>query len=218
MDAFSTYIMLDLDNVSIICVDTVDATRALKSLDVSCANIRFKECILFTHLHDLDVLPYKNILDKVKIIYIDQIDKVGYSEFIIKELYKHISGDFCLIVQHDGYVIDHLMWRDEFLSVDYIGAPWPPEWGYRNRVGNGGFSLRSKNIMMQAVECLRSEIPDWSLQRQNEDYLISNTFYEELLKAGMRFADVELASWFSNEYPIPEMKVRTFGIHDVWFQ
>jgi hypothetical protein len=162
-------------------------------------------------------LPYKNILDKIKIIYIDKIDKIGYSDFIIKDLYKHASGDFCLIVQHDGYVIDHLMWRDEFLSVDYIGAPWPPEWGYKNRVGNGGFSLRSKRFMEHSALILGDfdfRDPTYFL---NEDFLLTNCCYEKLSALGMQFADVELASWFSNEYPIPEMKDRTFGVHDVWF-
>ena len=215
--------MLNLDNVSIVCVDTLDSTRALKSLDISCANIKFKECILFTHLHDLDIMPFKNVLDKIRIIYIDKIDKIGYSEFIIKELYKYVTGDFCLIVQHDGYVIDHLMWRDEFLSIDYIGAPWPPEWGFRNRVGNGGFSLRSKKLLRYTAAFLkdfdfRAEFSANRPQYTNEDYLISNVYYEGLLRYGVKFADVELASWFSNEYPIPEMKNRTFGIHDVWFQ
>lgn len=215
--------MLNLDNISVVCVDTLDSTRALKSLDISCANIKFKECILFTHLHDIDILPFKNIQDKIKIVYIDKIDKIGYSEFLIKELYRHVSGDFCLIVQHDGYVVDHLMWRDEFLSFDYIGAPWPPEWGFRNRVGNGGFSLRSKKLLRYTAAFLkdfdfRAEFSTVCPQYTNEDYLISNVYYDGLLRYGVKFAGVELASWFSNEYPIPEMKDRTFGIHDVWFQ
>jgi len=216
--------MLNLDSTSVVCVDTVNAERALKSLDVSCANIKFKECILFTHLHDFDILPFKNILDQIKIIYVQKMDKIGYSEFIIKELYKYVTGDHCLIVQHDGYVIDHLMWRDEFLTVDYIGAPWPPEWGFKNRVGNGGFSLRSKRFMEHSVQILgdfdfRS---NYTLRDRpyllNEDYLITNCCYERLSELGMRFADVELASWFSNVYPVPEMKDRTFGVHDIWFQ
>ena len=206
-----------LENVSIVCVDTVNAERALKSLDISCAHISFKECILFTHLHDFDTSPFKNILDKIKIIYVEKMDKTGYSEFVIKELHKYIAGDHCLIVQHDGYVIDHLMWRDEFLSVDYIGAPWPPEWGYKNRVGNGGFSLRSKKFMEYSALIL-GNLNFRAEYFLNEDFLVTNCCYESLLELGMRFADVELASWFSNEYPVPEMKDRTFGVHDVWFQ
>jgi len=207
-----------LENVSIVCVDTVNAERALKSLDVSCANIEFKECILFTHLHDFDILPFKNILGKIKVVYVEKMDRTGYSEFIIKELPKYVAGDYCLIVQHDGYVIDHLMWRDEFLTVDYIGAPWPPEWGFRNRVGNGGFSLRSKRFMEHSALILADfdfRDPTYFL---NEDFLLTNCYYDKLSELGMRFADVELASWFSNEYPVPEMKDRTFGVHDIWFQ
>jgi len=207
-----------LENVSIVCVDTVNAERALKSLDVSSSNIEFKECILFTHLHDFDILPFRNILDKIKVVYVEKMDKTGYSEFIIKELHKYVAGDHCLIVQHDGYVIDHLMWRDEFLTVDYIGAPWPPEWGFKNRVGNGGFSLRSKKFMEHSASILGEfdfREPTYFL---NEDFLLTNCYFDKLSELGMRFADVELASWFSNEYPVPEMKDRTFGVHDIWFR
>lgn len=209
--------MINLDNTSIVCVDTVNAERALKSLDISCSNITFKECILFTHLHDFDTSPFKNILDNIKIVYVEKMDKTGYSEFVIKRLHKYVTGDHCLIVQHDGYVIDHLMWRSEFLSVDYIGAPWPPEWGYKNRVGNGGFSLRSKKFMEYSAQIL-GDLDFRGDHFLNEDYLVTNCCYESLIELGMRFADVELASWFSNEYPVPEMKDRTFGVHDVWFQ
>ena len=103
------------------------------------------------------------------------------------------------------------------MSVDYIGAPWPPEWGYKNRVGNGGFSLRSKKFMEYSAQIL-GDLDFRGDHFLNEDYLVTNCCYESLLELGMRFADVELASWFSNEYPVPEMKDRTFGVHDVWFQ
>ena len=30
-----------------------------------------------------------------------------------------------LIVQDDGFIINKNLWDEEFLSYDYIGAPWP---------------------------------------------------------------------------------------------
>jgi len=216
--------MLELNNVSIVCIDTADAMRALKALDDSCANISFKECMLFTSRQDFDVLQFRNIIDKIRIVYIEKLDKVGYSEFVVKKLVDYVNGDFCLIVQHDGFVVDHTIWRDDFLGVDYVGAPWPSEWGYMNRVGNGGFSLRSKKLLEFCALAFkdfdfRAELPIGVLRDfYNEDFLICVVFYEKLLELGIRFADVELASWFSSEYPVPEMKHRTFGVHDVWFR
>ena len=40
---------------------------------------------------------------------------------------------------------------ENFIEYDYIGAPWEnSQHGYY--VGNGGFSLRNKNLMIQILE------------------------------------------------------------------
>ena len=63
-------------------------------------------------------------------------------------LKKYIDTDFCLIIQGDGFVIHPENWTDEFLKYDYIGAPWRNLAHYSFiRVGNGGFSLRSKKLL-----------------------------------------------------------------------
>jgi hypothetical protein len=51
-----------------------------------------------------------------------------------------------LLVQWDGYVCNPDAWDPAFLDCDYIGA----KWFWHNdamRVGNGGFSLRSRRLL-----------------------------------------------------------------------
>lgn len=80
----------------------------------------------------------------------------GYQRFMIEELNAYVETGHCLVVQADGFICDPSRWRDQFLGYDYIGAPWPEciadydGWVVRldrNRVGNGGFSLRSKKLL-----------------------------------------------------------------------
>ncbi len=83
---------------------------------------------------------------------------MGYSKFMLQDLYKFVDTKFCLVIQSDGFVINPNLWTNQFLEYDYIGAPWPNEISVynasinkidlaKNRVGNGGFSLRSKRLL-----------------------------------------------------------------------
>ena len=76
-----------------------------------------------------------------------------YSRFVLHNLADHIDTDHVLVVQWDGFVRDGRCWQDEFLAYDYIGAVWPQfedDW----KVGNGGFSLRSKKLL-EATRLIR---------------------------------------------------------------
>jgi hypothetical protein len=70
---------------------------------------------------------------------------------MLNELYRYIDTEFMLIVQHDGYLIEHnkfLNLYSELINYDYVGAPWlvnHPAMKLPNgthKVGNGGFSFR----------------------------------------------------------------------------
>ena len=52
-----------------------------------------------------------------------------------------------LIIQHDGFILNHKAWDNEFLNYDYIGAPVYWMGNKLIEVGNGGFSLRSKKLL-----------------------------------------------------------------------
>ena len=51
-----------------------------------------------------------------------------------------------LLIQWDGYVVNPEAWDPAFLGCDYLGAKW--YWHDDGmRVGNGGFSLRSRRLL-----------------------------------------------------------------------
>lgn len=107
-----------------------------------------------------------------------------------------------LMVQWDSWVVDSSYWTDEFLEYDYIGAPWGTL--AKHRVGNGGFSLRSKRLLQ------------WLANRQlprshPEDNVICWELHDEIEAAGMKFAPLSLAHRFSIER-VPEYN-ESFGFH-----
>lgn len=139
-----------------------------------------------------------------------------YSRYVLFELTKHVDTPFALLVQHDGYVTNPEMWTDEFLEYDYIGAPWPPETHYTPRgtevrVGNGGFSLRSKKLL-GAFNELRLKFTDNGTGFFHEDGQICNYYRKTLEDYGIKFAPVELAARFSTELQVPET-TKSFGKH-----
>jgi len=128
----------------------------------------------------------------------------AYSKFILQELYKQVYTDFVLIVQWDGYIINPDAWNDQFLEYDYIGAVW--HWHEEGkRVGNGGFSLRSR------VLCELTASPKFAYTNENEDDQICHANKEFLESQGMKFAPEELARYFSFERELSNIK--TFGFH-----
>ncbi len=129
----------------------------------------------------------------------------AYNYFCIKELDKYFDTTHCLLIQHDGYVLDAEQWDDEFLKYDYIGARWL-DLGSKYNVGNGGFSTRSKSLqhILATDENIITTCP--------EDVAICKVYGQYLMdKYGIKFATEEIADKFSFELNQPLSK--TFGFH-----
>jgi hypothetical protein len=133
-----------------------------------------------------------------------------YSHFVAKTLVAHIHTSHVLLVQWDGYIVNPSAWAEEFLQYDYIGAPW----GFHKdsyRVGNGGFSLRSKRLL----EALRD--PEIT-ETDPEDVAICRK-YRPLLEQryGIRFAPEAVAERFSFESTMPRNVPFGFhALHNMW--
>lgn len=149
---------------------------------------------------------------------LDTLDK--YSQAILYDLWKHVDTKFALVIQADGYVLRPHLWTGEFLNYDYIGAPWPlptDDISYRDgrgdivRVGNGGFSLRSKKLLRALVD-LNLPFTDKGTGYFNEDGVLCCYYRNELEDYGIKFAPIKLAARFSTELTIPET-VESFGGH-----
>jgi hypothetical protein len=206
--------MLNLKDITLIAATGVKVGETLKALKFSSTHINFKEVKLITNQKVTDS-EIECVIDKT----IDFSSRKQYSKFIVYDLHKFIKTKFCLIVQWDGFVINSEAWTDEFLSYDYIGAPWPlptKQNQFRDHidrislVGNGGFSLRTKKLLELASKLNLA----WKPDRQglwNEDlwFCCSNKHVYE--QHGFKFAPVELAKRFSFELEASE--VPTFGFH-----
>jgi len=192
---------INLDNVTICAVDSINPSLAARAIEKSSESINFASKILFTD---------SSIIGNFQTITIPKISsKDEYSRFLIKDLNQFIQTEFVLIVQWDGYVICPQCWTNEFLNYDYIGAKWP--WydeGFN--MGNGGFSLRSKKLLNSINTEKFIFIPnineDELICRINREYLQNNE--------AIKFSSLENADKFSYERSLPESF--TFGFHGLF--
>jgi tetratricopeptide (TPR) repeat protein len=135
----------------------------------------------------------------------------AYSAFVLHALADHIESEFVLIIQWDGYVVNPAAWNDEFLQHDYIGAVWG-HLADTFRVGNGGFSLRSRKLLSA---CRRIALEGETL---NEDELVCRK-HRPLLERefGIRFAPENIAERFSFELTYPGALAFGFhGLFNIW--
>lgn len=215
--------MLDLKDVTLICVTSVKIDESIKSILHSSKNINFYDIKLVTH-------EKINVDSKIKVEKCRKLTSIeAYSYYIIYDLYKHVSSEFCLIVQHDGFVINPNLWTDDFYQYDYIGAPWPytdlcyldPE-NNHIRVGNGGFSLRSKKLLntpnIEHIPFSSTMFGNYYKHlnhfSMNEDNIICVHNHKLFKNHGNIFSPFEVALKFSKEKILEENKyIKTFGCH-----
>lgn len=194
--------MLELPMITLCCLTNRDFEGHKKALDKSCEGINF---------------------GGVKLIWDEKITSIDeWNRKIIYELWNYVDTEFALLIHADGYVINPLLWRDDFLDYDYVGAPWPlpqDEYSYRTeqgelvRVGNS-VSLRSRHILR-----LPSELGlEWKSYygNTNEDGFLCVHQRKVLMGRGIKFAPLEVAVHFSKEHEIEENKgISTFAFHTV---
>jgi len=186
--------------VTIVIIDTLNPILARKAIELTAAAIPYDTTALT--FGDKPIIAGET---RIPILPLSGID--DYNELCLRGLWPYIETDHFVIVQYDGFATNAHVWSDDFLTVDYIGAPWP--WIEENhRVGNGGFSLRSKKLLT----ALRD--PNINVEAGNEDVVICRTnrrYLEE--KYNIKFATTDLASTFSYEHgPHKE----SFGMHGIW--
>jgi len=177
--------------------------------------------LLFSHLE-----PSWPV-DGVAWVPIEPITSRGqFSDWVVCHLADYIETSHVLMCHEDGFAVNLEHWTDEFLEYDFVGAPWPLSWfSPEHRVGNGGFSLRSKRLL-HYLQCNRDRL--WGLSGQyrpehqpNEDLHFCVHRRTELESVGFRWPSVELAAQFSMEWPIPERPHevgQSFGWHGRQFQ
>jgi Flp pilus assembly protein TadD len=194
----------DLAGVTLACVDTVNHALALRALALSQRGLRFARTVLLTDAVPADVETPAGI-DVESIAPLASRD--DYSRFVLKSLVRHVDTDHVLLIQWDGYVVNPAAFDPAFLECDYVGAKW--YWFDDGmRVGNGGFSLRSRKLL-KALEDSRIELAE------AEDITIGRA-YRPLLERefGIRYASEALADRFAFEAAYPAGL--PFGFHGLY--
>lgn len=205
--------MISLKEVTLVCFDTRNLEAAINSMARSMSHINFSESIFFTNqeLCSKEFVSYTKDLG-IRVVFVNDVKSITqYSLFILEKLDSYINTNFCLVTQWDSWVINSKSWDMDFLNYDYIGAIWPDY--IENKVGNGGFSLRSKRLLKSTREILETN-SDFSIPLIEDDFICreKRKIFEE--KYQLKFPDVELANKFSVERNgIP---IGSFGFHGMF--
>jgi len=212
--------MIKINDVTLCIADTKNPDRAIKVLLHCQKEIIFGDVRLFTNRLPATAAIEDYRMRNVKITPIENLDWQSYSNFILRDLHRFLKTSHVLICQTDGFILNPNRWQAEFLNYDYIGAKWRKEhlqgcnWihesvkreGNLNTVGNGGFSLRSKKLLVEAAECPHAcDGP--------EDAYLCNNYYKYFVSKGIKFAPEHVADLFSKEQNESLSYNKVFGFH-----
>jgi len=120
---------------------------------------------------------YKNRISLVN-LYVDNLNQQTYSHLLVNKniIYDHIDTDMFLVFQTDSIILkENAHMINDYLNYDYVGSPWlicnyePTK--RCDFIGNGGFSLRNKQKMLEIIE----KIP---YNDEYEDLYFATTYYD----------------------------------------
>lgn len=139
----------------------------------------------------------------------------GYSTLMLQVGFYQafLEYDYILLYQLDAFVFYDRLEHFCGLGYDYIGAPWPYQWGRKViggttiilRVGNGGFCLRSPKACHRLLLEHPERLEGW---KEPEDAFFAYWGVQE--GSGFRTAPLSVAREFSMEFH-PERAVRKNG-------
>src|SRR6266404_1315196 len=198
---------LSLPNVTLVLIDTIAQELSNLAVNNTLNLISPGRTLIFTS-H-----PEK-FRERESVVKIETFTSTtDYNQFLLWKVPKYIKTSHILTIQWDGWVTNPKAWKPEFLYFDYIGALWP--WHKNYRAGNGGFSLRSTELMRWLA---KKHYQPGTL----EDDVLCRTYRKELQEYHpsqhpvFEWASEALAKQFSHEHPITSVKFnpQPFGFHD----
>lgn len=200
---------LSLPNVTLVAIDSVAHALTRLAIEDTLAQIQPKELIVASN--DAEIV--RDIGDHMQgrgtFMGRDDLNSLhAVAKLLWYDIPTHVTTSHILLIQYDGFVLNSSAWRPDFLTYDYIGAPWP--WHQTHQVGNGGFSLRSIRLMRH----LAAHVSDYPLDANYpEDAVLCRLYRNALEHRGFRFAPVSVASQFSFEREPPRP---SFGFHGLF--
>ncbi|KND47694.1 MAG: hypothetical protein AB201_02030 [Parcubacteria bacterium C7867-006] len=206
---------LKLENVTLLGIDCVDASRLQKVMDLCEEKIFFAKSKILS----------SDYIDDKRWVKIGKISSYeDFSKFCLSDLKKYVETEFVLLIQWDGFVLNPNSWTNDFLDYDYIGSPWiVKDWSIydfgfpenlRNTriVGNGGFCIRSRKFLEVSSRMYLSGV----FKTYHPEDIALCVWYRDLLTSeGIRFAPVELARRFALEGD-DDIYDKQFGFHGLY--
>lgn len=198
---------LQLPTVTLMCIDCVNAERAIRVLEHCKSKVDFGAVKLLTSIP----VEYEH---RIAIPALNSL--IAYSVFMLTKVREYIDTNHVLIVQRDGWILNASAWDPKWLDLDYIG----PLFMQYDRVGSGGFSLRSKRLMMEVARTM----PSWDGTQSGAETIQRDLGYYEdgVISFGRRvpatIAVPQQAADFAqggNRNPL-YFRGRPFGFHRTW--
>ena len=207
-------------SITIVAVADTKIVETINSLKISSKKIKYNQIILLSSKN----IDRSYFFKDLKIIRIEPLKSLkDYNHFIIYKLHKYIESSHTLLVQWDGFIINEKKWDEEFLNYDYIGAPFIPraknlnysrdKFGDFYSIGNGGFSLRSLNLLKAAS---KYKLKDDKSQTHNHEDGFFSVYHRKFLESkGLKWAPFSIAKKFAIESPLTfkEFFDLPFGFH-----
>lgn len=204
--------MLQGKTITIASVAWGDQVQATLAAVNHCSNIfpYFDQAIIFSNF-SLS-LKFASFQLQFRNVWVNGM--LEFNRFMVESIDYHISTDYVLIVQSDGYILHPELWKDKFLDYDYIGAPW----SCYGVCGNGGFSLRSKKFLASSSLLKYDAAHDFFEFCPEDSFLCLDQFHRGfMIQNGIRYADLETSLDFSFENPMESYPGRglgqSFGFH-----
>jgi len=85
------------------------------------------------------------------------VDAMGFTSRLLTNIsfWQLVRGEKVLLFQLDSLFCSNSSHKiEDYLSYDYIGAPWHSRFQIPVKVGNGGFSLRSRSKILSLLNIL----------------------------------------------------------------
>lgn len=164
------------------------------------------------------------ISEDINIIILSDIENLTpsqYSRLLTSvNFWNNFSGEKLLIYQEDSMIFHSQI--DKFLEYDYIGAPWPNNQDdNKYGVGNGGFTLRSKSVLIKCLEKIKPENLKYGnstleyMKNNNSEYFPEDVYFSKTIidfNLG-KVAPREVAIQFSQE---TQKSIKPLGGHQYW--
>lgn len=193
---------INLPDVTLLIAETRDHELARHAINRCLAQCEFGEVVVCSNNFNILRIPgalYFNVEDWP--------DKIGWSKFHWYGTPTLVKTSHCLFIQWDSWVLDGSQWNPDWLKTDFIGAPW---WYPNNNVGNGGFGMKSLELMKFLV----ANKERYPVTTNADDDLLCRKYRDDICKEHpFNWAGNDDALNFSFERIRRSAATKHFGFH-----